>query len=169
MDIRLLPLQPEDVDRFAAEAQDAFQQAVDNTDEKAPLPVLPREDIDKSLAHPRAQSWVAWLGEQPVGGAIIYANAQTQEHECAILYIATTAHSKGIGTALWYAIERQYPMAKKWTLCTPYFEVRNIHFYLRKCGFHIVDLFKEENASESVPPGTNLMFSFVKRMDGRWE
>ena len=34
-----------------------------------------------------------------------------------------------------------YPETKVWETCTPYFETRNIHFYVNKCGFHIVEFF----------------------------
>ena len=36
---------------------------------------------------------------------------------------------------------------REWELVTPYFEVRNIHFYVNKCGFHIVEFFNERPIS----------------------
>ncbi len=57
---------------------------------------------------------------------------------------------------------------------TPYFETRNIHFYVNKCGFHIVEFFNshhpdphdpetgEENNYEGEDFGG--MFRFEKRM-----
>ena len=30
-----------------------------------------------------------------------------------------------------------YPETKQWKTCTPYFEKRNIHFLVNKCGFQI--------------------------------
>lgn len=50
---------------------------------------------------------------------------------------------KKIGFAAWQAIENHYPDAEIWETCTPYFERRNIHFYLNKCGFQIVEFFSE--------------------------
>jgi len=32
-----------------------------------------------------------------------------------------------------------------WETCTPYFEERNIHFYVNKCGFHIVEFFNRKH------------------------
>ena len=46
-------------------------------------------------------------------------------------------HSKGIGYAAWQAVEELYPETIVWETCTPYFEKRNIHFYVNKCGFQI--------------------------------
>lgn len=169
MKLELKPLQAEDTDRFASEMQEAFQLAVGQSDEKMPLPVLPRCDIDASLAHPQAEALVAWLDGRPVGGAVIFPNQETKEYECALLYVAAAEHGEGIGSELWQAIEAYYPDAAAWTLCTPYFETRNIHFYLRKCGFRIVDLFEEaDKGEEHHGDERGYMFSFVKRLDGRW-
>jgi hypothetical protein len=38
--------------------------------------------------------------------------------------------------------------AERWETCTPYFERRNIHFYLHKCGFKIVEFFSEFHREE---------------------
>lgn len=169
MKLELKNLQAHDADRFASEMQEAFQLAVDHAGEKTPLPVLPRTDIDESLANPQAEALVAWMDGRPVGGTVIFANRETREYECALLYAAAAEHSKGIGTELWQAIEAHYPDAVAWTLCTPYFETRNIHFYLRKCGFHIVDLIEEPDKDEKhYGDERDYMFSFIKRLDGRW-
>ena len=52
-----------------------------------------------------------------------------------------------------------------------YFEVRNIHFYVNKCGFHIVEFFNEHHPDTSHPRGAgepmgeaDYMFRFVKRL-----
>lgn len=46
---------------------------------------------------------------------------------------------------------------------TPYFEVRNIHFYVNKCGFHIVEFFNEHHPASSAPGmDKDLSFRFVK-------
>ncbi len=60
-----------------------------------------------------------------------------------------------------------------WETVTPYFEKRNIHFYVNRCGFHIVEFFNSrhpdpndpdpaEEPDEQFPEGT---FRFEKRMD----
>ncbi len=177
MDIELKPLEEKDLERFAHDMQEAFQLAVDDADERHPLPVLPREDIDESLARPGAEALAAWIDGKLVGGTVVFANHDTHEYECALLYVAASEHSKGVGTELWKAIENYYPDAVSWELCTPYFEVRNIHFYLHKCGFHIVGLFEDPDPRGEEGPDDDhgeadgddgLMFSFYKRLDGRW-
>lgn len=37
---------------------------------------------------------------------------------------------------------------KIWETLTPYFETRNIHFYVNRCGFHIVEFFNERHPYE---------------------
>lgn len=40
---------------------------------------------------------------------------------------------------IWNAIETLYPETILWETHTPCFEKRNVHFYVNKCGFHIVE------------------------------
>jgi catechol 2,3-dioxygenase-like lactoylglutathione lyase family enzyme len=53
---------------------------------------------------------------------------------------------------------------------TPYFEVRNIHFYVNVCGFHAVEFFHPGHPDPHEPDGSgqghddDLMFRFEKRM-----
>ena len=82
-----------------------------------------------------------------------------------------SVHSRGVGTRAWFAIEAAHPQVREWTLVTPYFEVRNIHFYVNKCGFHIVEFFNEHHSDTSHPRGAgepmgeaDYMFRFVKRL-----
>jgi predicted Fe-Mo cluster-binding NifX family protein len=50
---------------------------------------------------------------------------------------------KGIGFAAWCAVEKLHPEVKIWETMTPYFEKRNIHFYVNRCRFHIVEFFNK--------------------------
>lgn len=67
----------------------------------------------------------------------------------------------------------QYPDTKVWETCTPYFETRNIHFYVNKCGFHIVEFFNShhpdphdpETGGEEAYEAGGGMFRFEKAMD----
>lgn len=169
MDLVLKELERNDVERFARDMQESFQKAVDDAGEGMPLPVLPREDIDKALAKPNARAYAAWMGSELVGGTVVFEDEHgSGEHECALLYVRADAVGGGLGSALWKAIEGAYPDAVSWELCTPYFEIRNIHFYLRKCGFHIVDLVEDDDFRGGDDGEAHYMFVFRKRMDGRW-
>lgn len=105
---------------------------------------------------------------QPVGGVIVKVEGCHGELE--ILFVSPKAHSKGIGYAAWLKIERMYPVVKVWETVTPYFEKRNIHFYVNRCGFHIVEFFNshhpdprdtDEPSDDQFPEG---MFRFEKRL-----
>ena len=76
-----------------------------------------------------------------VGGLVLQIDEKTQHNHLDLLFVSPNAHSKGIGTAAWRCVEALYPETKVWETCTPYFEKRNIHFYVNKCGFHIVEFF----------------------------
>lgn len=169
MQLELRPLGGENLEEFAREMQDAFQLAAEGGLENGDSPVLPRRDIDGALARPDACALEAVVGGERVGGTILFLDEERREHECAFLYAKKGMHNEGIGTLLWEAIEGRYPDAAAWRLCTPYFEVRNIHFYLKKCGFHIVDVFEDDQEVQQ-GDGENslLMFSFLKRLDGKW-
>lgn len=73
----------------------------------------------------------------------------THHNSGELLYIYPEQHSKGLGLSVWQAIERKYPETKVWQLITPYFEKRNIHFYVNKCGFKIVEFFNKYHRDEN--------------------
>ena len=110
-----------------------------------------------------------------VGGLVLTINEETQHNHLDLLFVDPAAHSKGLGQAAWKEVERLYPQTKVWETCTPYFETRNIHFYVNRCGFHIVEFFNshhpdpcdpktgEENDYEGDDSGG--MFRFEKVID----
>ena len=107
-----------------------------------------------------------------VGGVVLTINEKTQHNHLDLLFVLPDAHSKGIGYAAWQEVERLYPDTKVWETCTPYFETRNIHFYVNKCGFHIVEFFNckhpdpqdpETGEEEDYEEGSG-MFRFEKVM-----
>ena len=110
-----------------------------------------------------------------VGGLVLQINESTQHNHLDLLFVCPEAHSKGIGFAAWKEVERLYPDTRVWETCTPYFETRNIHFYVNKCGFHIVEFFNshhpdphdpETGEEENYEEGGG-MFRFVKIMEPR--
>lgn len=78
-----------------------------------------------------------------VGGAIVLIDRESQQNHLDFLYVKSGMQSKGVGQSIWNAIEKLHPETKVWETCTPYFEKRNIHFYVNKCGFHIVEYFNK--------------------------
>ena len=175
MTISLKPLDAADRESFIADLQEAFEHFVgdarasfidtflleDGTVNPAAPPILPREDIEESLNRSEAQALRIIEDGTAVGGVILTVKGNRGEIE--ILAINASAHGRGIGARAWTAIEEAYPDVRVWELVTPYFEVRNIHFYVNKCGFHIVEFFNEHHPAPSAPGmDKDLSFRFVK-------
>ncbi len=77
------------------------------------------------------------------------------------------------GRRIWSAIEQAYPEVCVWETCTPWFDKRNIHFYINVCGFAAVEFFCARHPDPHMPDvsggnGEDAMFRFVKclRRDG---
>lgn len=102
-----------------------------------------------------------------VGGVVVKISGQKGELE--LLFVSPHAHSKGIGYAAWCEIERMYPEITVWQTMTPYFEKRNIHFYVNRCGFHIVEFFNSHHPDKNDPDADKQdddgMFKFEKIMN----
>ncbi len=135
--------------------------------------IISRRTIEESIDNGAAYRILE--DGQIVGGLVLKINEETRHNHLDLLFISPNAHSKGIGFAAWQEVERLYPETLVWETCTPYFETRNIHFYVNKCGFHIVEFFnsrhpdphdpetgREDNCAEEKPDG---MFRFEKRMN----
>lgn len=97
-----------------------------------------------------------------VGGLVLRIDGERGDLE--LLFISPDAHSRGIGTAAWQEVEALYPGVKVWETCTPYFEKRNIHFYINKCGFQAVEFFNRKHPDPNDPEndGSDEMFRFQK-------
>ena len=110
---------------------------------------------------------------EKVGGLILTIDKETHHNHLDILFVLPEAHSKGIGYGAWQEVETLHPETKVWETCTPYFEKRNIHFYVNKCGFQIdqfwCECFQPEldmpDADNHDPDeGPAEMFRFIKVM-----
>lgn len=169
MNIQLFPLREEETIAFKEEMQEAFQhgfRAYYKEDETNQWQVLPDEDFYQSLNAVGAEAYEAFSEDgQRVGGAIITANGNMGE--LAFLYVEVGVQSKGIGQAIWKAIETMHPEIEVWETCTPYFDRRNIHFYINRCGFHAVEFFNEHHPDPHMPEQFDQedgLFKFEKRM-----
>ena len=90
------------------------------------------------------------LGDAPVGGVVIHTDGMGRG-TLDLLCVAPCAHGNGVGYAAWQAIERLHPEILVWETVTPYFEKRNIHFYVNRCGFHIVEFFNSHHPDPNEP------------------
>ena len=194
MKIQLLPLREAQTVAFKEEMQEAFQHGFDfqsslltlgRADTSIALPslnrslqsyykndnqwqVLPDKDFYQSLEAEGAEAYEAIdTNGQRVGGAIIAVDAAKHHGELSFLYVKVGIQSKGIGQGIWKAIETLHPEIEVWETCTPYFDRRNIHFYINCLGFHAVEFFNEHHPDPHMPEQFDQedgLFKFEKRI-----
>ena len=148
MDITLRKIEPQELELFRREMKCAFETGViDRFGDVSAAPTPSTEDIDNSLNDSSCTTFIIQADATPVGGTVIKRIAN-KKYSLELLFIFKDFLNKKIGTAAWEAIEKHYPDAEYWETCTPYFDRRNIHFYLNKCNFKIVEFFNEFHREE---------------------
>ena len=163
--IKLLPLKQEDREQFILDNQSAFKYGaleefglLDNHFEEDGE-IISRKTIEKSIDNGEAYRIVQ--NGINVGGLVI--NVKGQKGDLDLLFVLPKQHSKGIGYSAWCAVEKLHPEVKIWETMTPYFEKRNIHFYVNRCGFHIVEFFNDHHKMPDMPDDEfDGMFRFEK-------
>ena len=112
--------------------------------------VISDEEINESLYKENAEIYYAYVDGKKVGGVVLEIDNITHHNSVDLLYVYPDCHSKGMGYSIWKAVEEKYPETKVWELVTPYFEKRNINFYVNKCGFKIVEFFNKYHEDEEL-------------------
>ncbi len=171
MKILLLPLLNTEIEQFVLDNQESFRygamEEFGSRDEhfEEDGEIISRRTILHAIENGIAYRILS--DEQIVGGLVVHIEGD--QGRLDLLFVAPDLHGKGIGYASWCAVEELYPQVKVWETCTPYFEKRNIHFYVNRCKFHIVEFY---NSHHKDPNDTNDgtaddfdgMFRFEKRM-----
>lgn len=178
-EVRLVPLVEDDREQFILDNQWAFKHGalyefgerdnhIDDDGE-----IISRKTIEMCMNAEGAEVYRIVLEERNVGGVILHIDNETNINELDTLFVLPDVHSKGVGYGAWLAIEKLHPETKVWRTCTPYFDKRNIHFYVNKCGF-VIDEFwceyfepSEEIPDEAPDEGPDEMFHFVKNMENK--
>ena len=172
--VQLIPLETSDREQFIRDNQEAFNygaleefgQRDDHFEEDGEI--ISHETISRSIDEGTA--FRIMQDNKPVGGVVI--KTEYDHGELELLFVSPDVHSKGIGYAAWCEIEIMHPEITVWETVTPYFEKRNIHFYVNRCGFHIVEYLNKhhpgdfpadefESNDPQFPAG---MFRFEKQM-----
>lgn len=157
MDIKLVPLTADDREQFILDNQQAFkygaQEEFGMRDDRMEEgeEVISRKTIERCLDDNQAEAYRIMHNEDVVGGMILKIDRQSAKGELEILFIKPDAHSKGLGQAAWKAVEIIHPEICVWETMTPYFEKRNIHFYVNRLGFHIVEFWNKYQRGPAVP------------------
>lgn len=168
--ITLAVAEAADLPAFKRELQEAFAVAVNEEFGALPDGPIPSdEDLDASIAAPGAVTLRILCEGRKVGGAVVTIDEATRRNALDLFFISVGGHGRGIGHAAWQAIEERYPETLVWETHTPYFEKRNIHFYVNKCGFRIVEFFNRHHPDVHRPspddlPGDGEAFRFEKVM-----
>ncbi len=159
-----------ELDKFKTDLQETFRISAEKefghtSDEPIPFD----SDIDESVKSAGAIVYQVLLNDNIVGGAIVSIDDVTQHNKLLLFFILTICHDRGIGYKAWKAIEEKHPETKVWETVTPYFEKRNIHFYVNKCGFKIAEFFNKYHPDPNRKPYNNFededeMFKFEKHM-----
>ncbi|MBQ2680074.1 MAG: GNAT family N-acetyltransferase [Firmicutes bacterium] len=172
----LRPLEENDRDRFIRDNQYAFRYgAMEEFGERDSHfeedgEIISRKTIENCIDREGSEAYRIVCGGKNAGGVVIHTDKESGKGELELLFVSPDVHSKGIGYAAWQAVEAIHPEITVWETMTPYFEKRNIHFYVNRCGFHIVEFYNEFHAEPhseedyDVPEagGPDEMFRFRK-------
>ena len=177
--VTLIPLTDDDREQFILDNQWSFKHGalyefgerdnhIDFDGE-----IISRRTIERCIDAPDSEAYRIVVDGKRVGGVILKINKETHHNELEILFVSPDEHTKGIGYGAWLAIEALHPETEVLETCTPYFEKRNIHFYVNKCGFKIDEFWCEhfipnhdfpEDEENNPDEGPDEMFHFVKVM-----
>ena len=177
--VTLVPLTAEDREPFILDNQWAFKYGAmqefgerdNHTDDDGEI--ISRKTIERCIDAPDSETYRIVLDGRNIGGVILKINGETHRNELEILFVLPEEHTKGIGYGAWLAIEALHPETEVWETCTPYFEKRNVHFYVNKCGFRIDEFWCEhfrpthempDDEERDPDEGPDEMFHFIKVM-----
>lgn len=108
------------------------------------LPGLPPEEREKHdfaflLTNSGSVPLTITADGELVGGAAV-KNLGEGVREVELFFIDPNAMGKGIGRRALAAVENFFPGTKLWRLITPTQVLKNVVFYVNKCGYRIVKL-----------------------------
>lgn len=112
------------------------------------------DSVDSALRKMQEADYYKIIADgQIIGGIVVFDLGESHFH-LDLLYIDPDYHNRGVGTQAMQFIEQTYP-ARKWTLDTPAYAIRNQHFY-EKFGYVKV--------GESTESDNITLFGYEKRL-----
>ncbi|MBK5959271.1 GNAT family N-acetyltransferase [Rhodoplanes elegans] len=164
----LKPAQEADLTEFRIGLQNAFAAGFTAAFGTAPDGPIPSDEELEGFFHaPGAVTYHVLLDGVRVGGVVLTIDSVTHRNSLDLFFVSPDQHGRGIGSSAWRAVERMYPETVAWETHTPYFEKRNIHFYVNRCGFKIVEFYNAHHpdphpeAREGVPDGESFRFEKI--------
>lgn len=170
--VTLVPITSAELPNLIERMQRSFAQAVlEHFGTSEPIPSA--EEIEKAYAAEHSDVCNIIHNGEIVGGVVLTIHEDTCRNSLDLFFIDLDQHGRGLGLAAWKAIETRYPDTRVWETVTPYFEQRNIHFYINKCGFRAVEFFNPHHRDPNhpapadgtpEPPGMEAFFRFEKHI-----
>ena len=166
--IRLLPLLDSDREQFVRDNQEAFRYGameefgLRDSHFEEPGEIISRATILKSMDNPHSRTYRIVADGVVAGGIVLILDESGREGVLDLLFVAPTMHSRGIVQGAWRKVEEMHPQIKRWITHTPYFEKRNIHFYVNRLGFKIVAYYHEKFPDPAHPSAADGMLKFEK-------
>ena len=178
MKVTLVPLCEDDREQFILDNQWAFKYGamiefgMRDDHIASDGEIISRKTIKRCIDDPQNETYRIVADGKNVGGVILKIDHETKHNHLEILFTSPDEHSKGIGYGAWQAVEALHPETVVWETCTPYFDKRNIHFCVNKCGFHIDEFWCEyfrpshpiSDDEHDPDEGPDEMFRFIKIM-----
>lgn len=163
--IELKPLVSSDREQFIKDNQETFNYGAleefglrdDHFEEDGQI--ISRETIEESIDS--GEAYRILDDGKVVGGVVV--RIEGDRGNLDLLFVSPKCHSKGVGYGAWCQIEKMFPQVKIWETVTPYFEKRNIHFYVNRCGFKIVEFFNSHHKDLNDDEPSE-MFRFEKHL-----
>ena len=163
--IELKPLVSSDREQFIKDNQETFNYGAleefglrdDHFEEDGQI--ISRETIEEFIDSGEAYRI---LDDGKVVGDVV-VRIEGDRGNLDLLFVSPKCHSKGVGYGAWCQIEKMFPQVKIWETVTPYFEKRNIHFYVNRCGFKIVEFFNSHHKDPNDDEASE-MFRFEKNL-----
>jgi hypothetical protein len=147
--IELVPVSENDMVAFKQRLQASFTAAAYEAFPDFGEVIPPERDIEESLAAVGAEPLQVVRGGVNVGGAIVTGDGRSMFLD--FLFIDPEFQNLHVGYGAMQALEGRYPQARSWELVTPYHEKRNIHFYVNRCGFSIVEYYNDHHPDPHYP------------------
>lgn len=91
--------------------------------------------LRKFALDPKSDSFCISLNDKDIGAVIVWVNEELSENFLGCIFIDPSLREMGLGKRVWDEVEKMYPDVKVWRTETPLCSLRNLNFYINKCGF----------------------------------
>ncbi len=100
---------------------------------------LHTENVDVALKKKHIHPYKAIVNGVMAGGIVVTVDGTHGFID--FFFVDHLMQSIGVGKKMWEIILNKYPKVTLWDVYTPYIRPRNLHFYVNKLGFEIVEFF----------------------------